>query len=203
MSWVSPSSERRVRKVKRPVGDNARRRPGGKPLPRRTLRVRRALEGGFTLAELVIALAILGVTLTWLVSLRLEAVDKVTRAVREREVRRAAQELLEEKLAEFLSDELEEVAGDVPGHPGWTWEWVDPLAPENIIQEGEEFLLACTIRLTYPDPNDPQGQEKDYELTTWIMPTEDQLDFILEQNELLMEENQTPWGEGLGGTYGY
>jgi prepilin-type N-terminal cleavage/methylation domain-containing protein len=144
---------------------------------------------GFTLVELVLALAILGFALTYLVFLRMDAVRKVTTVVEEREVRRLVQETLEQKMAEFLSNELEEIAGEFPDRPGWYWEWLDPLDPLNVIQEGEEYLLACTVRITYPDPDEPELEERTAEMTTWILPTEEQLAFILEWQEAMYEED--------------
>jgi len=169
------------------------------------LRAYREAPRGFTLVELVLALAVLGIALTTLVFLRLDAVQKVTEVVDERELQRVAQEILETKIAEFMSNEVEEIAGEVEGKPGWLWEWVDPLDPANIIQEGDQYVLACTVRITYPDPNDPQAEPRTYELTTWILPTEEQLAFIEEQNQVLYGEEGLDQGYGSGvpgGTYG-
>ena len=168
--------------------------------------LRSALGRGFTLVELVLALAILGLTLTTLLFMRIEAVQKVTAIVEERELRRIAQEILEQKMAEFMSNEEEELAGDLEGRPGWHWEWFEPTDPRNVIQEGEEILLACTVRLYYPNPDDPDGEEQTYELTSWIMPSEETLAYVKEQQELLYEEGgMMPYDgyEGYGGYDGY
>jgi prepilin-type N-terminal cleavage/methylation domain-containing protein len=164
---------------------------------------KRHRNGAFTLLELMAALAILGFVLLKLIDLRGDAVERVTKIVEERELKRLAQETLEEKLAEFLSDELEEVVGTFPNRQGWTWEWIDPLAPNNIIREGEEYLLACTVRVTHPNASDPTQPEQTYELTTWILPNDELLDFIREQEAYINENEEygtDPYGTGAYGT---
>jgi prepilin-type N-terminal cleavage/methylation domain-containing protein len=154
---------------------------------------------GFTLVELIAAVTIMGSIFLILLELQINAVEKVTVTLHERELRRVAQELLEEKIAEFLIDEVQQPSGEIEGRPGWRWEWFDPLLPENVIEENGEFLVACTVCLYYPaNPNEPDGEEQTYELTSWILPTEDMLQFLVEQRELMLEE-----GELGGGVYDY
>jgi len=124
-----------------------------------------------------------------LIFLRLRATQTVTEVVEERTRRRIAQELLEEKLAEALAGKVEEAVGEVPGRPGWTWEW-----QEEVVEEGDEFLLVYTLRLHLP-PKNEEGVEETYELKTWVLPTEEQKEEILAERELMEEEG---YGTGTG-----
>ena len=158
-------------------------------------------RSGFTLVELVLALGILGITLTTLIFMRLEAIRKITEIVHERELRRLAQELLEEKLAlsmenlaEEMGGELDELTGEIENRPGWTWEWL-----EDVHMEGEEFILEYTLRILYPNPDDLEGEENTYELKTWVLPTEEQLDYIIERQELMREEGIDEFGNEIYG----
>lgn len=150
-------------------------------------------RGGFTLVELVLALGILGIVLSTLIFLRLEAVRTVTEVAEERELRRLAQELLEQKLAESMGDLLEAITGEFADRPGWTWEWI-----EDVMQEGGEYLLSYTVMIYYPDPIDPQAEAKTYELSAWLLPTEEQRAFIEEQRQLMIEEGYGSYGTSYG-----
>jgi len=67
---------------------------------------RRRRGGGFTLVELLLALGILGIILTTLIYMRLEAMERVTTTVEERGLRRLAQEKLEENIARCMTTSL-------------------------------------------------------------------------------------------------
>ena len=163
-------------------------------------RRRASARRGFTLVELVLSLAILALILTTLMFMRINAVDKVTEVVEERELRRLAQELLAEKIADFPGDEPGEIWGTFAiNRQEWQWEWENPLDPANVIQEGEEFLLACTLRLSRMDPQN-ELNDKSYELTTWITPTELHLEVLREQ-QALIDEGEFLDGTGLGYDY--
>lgn len=154
---------------------------------RASIDARRRGGAGFTLVELLLALGILGIILSTLIYMRLEAMERVVAVVEERNLRRVAQEKLEENIARCMSNELEELAGDFPDRPGWYWEW-----REEVNREGEDVLLSFTIVITYPDPNasegGAEGEQKTYELTAWVLPTDEQREFILEQEQLMLEE---------------
>ena len=158
---------------------------------------RRRRGGGFTLVELLLALGILGIILTTLIYMRLEAMERVTTTVEERGLRRLAQEKLEENIARCMSNELEELSGEFPDRPGWVWEW-----REEVNREGEDVLLSFMIVVTYPDPRaqDRGGdyEEKTYELTAWVLPTDEQREFILEQEQLMLDGGSM----GVDGYYG-
>ncbi|HAK95143.1 MAG TPA: hypothetical protein DCM87_09125 [Planctomycetes bacterium] len=158
---------------------------------------RRRRGDGFTLVELLLALGIIGIIFSTLIYMRLEAMERVTAVIEDRSLRRLAQEKLEENIARCMSNELEELAGEFPDRPGWFWEW-----REEVNREGEDVLLSFTIVITYPDPNAPDRggdrEEKTYELTAWVLPTDEQREFILEQEQLMLEGGSM----GIDGYYG-
>ncbi len=165
----------------------------------------RRRTAGFTLVELVLAFGIMAVVMTLLIFQRLDAMASVTKTSRERELRRIAQELLDENLALSMSNELQSLTGRVldPNSrkggvrgdefkEGWTWEW-----REEVNQEGDEFIRAYTIIITYPDPDAPKEdpRDKQYELTQWVIPTDEQRELIAEEQQLRLEEG----GMGIDG----
>lgn len=154
-----------------------------------------ASSAGFTLVELILALGIMGITFTTFIYLREEAVDNVTEVIYEREKRRTAQELLERKLAESYSDELEDITGDVPGRPGWTWEWF-----RDVVQEGGEYMLEYTLVLSIVNEKDSDDNEETMELKCWVQPSDEELLYIMEEQELLMQGDF--YDTGLGGNSG-
>jgi prepilin-type N-terminal cleavage/methylation domain-containing protein len=151
--------------------------------------LRASIDGrasGFTLVELILALGIMSIIISTLIFMRLEAVERVTTVAEERELRRIAQELLEENIALTMSNELtlENMGGDVPSKPRWKYEW-----REEVNQEGEEYIQAYTITIVYPDPSSTEAEpeEKRYELTEWVMPTDEQREIIAEKEQLRLE----------------
>ncbi len=150
--------------------------------------------GGFTLVEMVLALAILGIALSSLIYLREKAIDNVTEVLEEGRLEKMAQELLEEQLAKTLGQEMDvEVNGDIEGYPGWHWEWF-----EEVTQEGDEYIIEYRLVLSYPNIENPEAPENTYELSRWMFPTQEQLDLILEE-EMLIESGEIDPGTSYGG----
>ncbi len=117
--------------------------------------------GGFTLVELVVAVAILGGAFLSLLYLRSSAVARSTEYNRERLIQRLAQEKLDEVIYELEDDK----DGAFEEQPQWTWR-VDV---QTISTEGES-LLECTITVTYPTE---YQEENEYTLSRWFFSDED------------------------------
>ena len=130
-------------------------------------RVRQSNEQrGFTLLELVLAVAILGGSLLTLLFLRTSAVERAAAYNRDREIQRLAQEKLDEVVFELE----EEVEGNFEEqlHPDWFWS----VEVVSLSQDGPE-LLECQITVTYPDSSNPEGGQ--YTFSSWVFPDEESL----------------------------
>jgi len=115
---------------------------------------------GFTLIELVLAVAIIGGAFMTLLFLRTEAVDRACNYNRSRALPRLAQEQLDD--VAFGIDENTDGAFEDRGKPDWRWE-VEVVQ----ISTAEPVLLECTITVTYPERRDEEGE---YRLSTWFFP---------------------------------
>ena len=128
-------------------------------------------SGGFTLVELVMAVAILSGAFLSLLFMRTDAVDRAFTYNHQRLVERVGREVLDE-VAFGLSDGLEGTA-QLPGHPdgtGWPWsatitdisrEDVGPRLlevtltlehPGSHIENPEEFVISTRILVAEDDP---------------------------------------------------
>lgn len=87
-------------------------------MDRRTERAHRIRSAGFTLIELVLAVALVGGSFMSLLFLRTSAVEKAGRFNMERRVQRLAQE----KLDEIVYGLETATAGEFEEEPDWTWE---------------------------------------------------------------------------------
>lgn len=120
-------------------------------------------SGGFTLLELVLAVAIIGGSFLTLLSLKLDSIDRADGY----NTRRMIQRFTQEQLDEVAFGILEETFGtfEERGRPDWTWE-----IQAVEVSTTEPILLECTITTTYP--SGPDGTEE-YQLSTWFFPDEE------------------------------
>lgn len=120
-------------------------------------------QRGFTLIELVVAIAIIGGAFLTLLEIRGSAEDRALQYNELRTIRRLSQQ----KLDEFIY----EIEGSTQG----TWEefpnyeWVIDALP---LSQGEgPEMLEVTITVTYPSFEGDQRDE--YRLSTWFFPDEE------------------------------
>ncbi len=118
-------------------------------------------EAGFTLVELVLAIAIIVISLTTLLYLRMESMRRAIEYTQMREVQKLAQEKLFDCMYEFEPA----LAGDFEEQPKWSWE-IEVIP----ISTNEEEILEVTILVKYPVGRD---QEEEYRLSTWFRPYEE------------------------------
>ncbi|MFQ5653682.1 MAG: prepilin-type N-terminal cleavage/methylation domain-containing protein [Planctomycetota bacterium] len=133
---------------------------------------RRSADLGFTLLELVLAVAILATAVLSMLSLRTSAVDRASVYTRDRAIRRLAQE----KLDEVVFGIEEELSGTLewrrrPRSPVVELPW--EVRVQRVSTDGPE-LLECTITVTYSAGSSSQGsEEEEYQLGTWIFPDDE------------------------------
>ena len=116
---------------------------------------------GFTLIELVVAVAILSGAFLTLLFLRTSAVDRAASYNRERMIQRLARQ----KLDEVAHGIVEDLEGDFEeeNRPEWTYE----VQVQNLSQDGAD-LLECTITVLYSEGQDLEPSE--YTLSKWFFP---------------------------------
>jgi prepilin-type N-terminal cleavage/methylation domain-containing protein len=119
---------------------------------------------GFTLIELVVAVAILSVAFMSLLFLRTSAVDRAASYNRDRMIQRLARQ----KLDEVAHGIVEDLEGDFEedNRPEWTYE----VRVQNLSQDGAD-LLECTITVFYSESHDLEPSE--YTLSKWFFPDEE------------------------------
>lgn len=131
----------------------------------RALHSRDRGQSGFTLIELVIAIAILTTSVLTMLYLRVDAVNRAGVSVRGRALQRLAQEKLDEVMF-GLEDRLE---GDFEQDSQTTW--VVETNPLGDVQDPEQIpLVECTITLT-SQPDD-RTEPEEYSLSSWFFPPE-------------------------------
>lgn len=162
-----------IRRSDRQARTGARRQARGKGFP-----------GGFTLIELVISLGLIGLALTTILYLRIEAVDRAAEYNLNRILTRIAREKLEQvvnRIEEYYEGTFEE-------YPDWQWT-VDTSDFEYV---GETIILKYKITVYYR----MKEEDKTYELSYWFFPD----DWWYEENWDLFDENGRYSPEG---TWGY
>ena len=119
---------------------------------------------GFTLIELVVAVAILSGAFLTLLFLRTSAVDRAASYNRDRMIQRLARQ----KLDEVAHGIVEDLEGDFEeeNRPEWTYE----VQVQNLSQDGAD-LLECTITVLYSEGQDLEPSE--YTLSKWFFPDEE------------------------------
>ncbi|MEE2882165.1 MAG: type II secretion system protein [Planctomycetota bacterium] len=124
-------------------------------------------ENGFTLIELVMAVAIIGGSFLSLLYLRTDAVDRAFAYNQERMIQRLSREKLDEVvfgIEEALEGELE-----VPGK-SQLWSWRAELSDISTEEIGPR-LLEIRLILEVPDLNSDSYNEK--EISTRVLAAED------------------------------
>ena len=118
---------------------------------------------GFTLVELVLALAIIGSAFLSVLWVRTAAVSRAAEFTRDRKVQRIAQE----KLDEVLFGIEQETTGVVEELLEGEWE----IEVYNRNEAGETPLYATRITIRYQDEN---LLDRDYSLSKWILFTSEE-----------------------------
>ena len=114
----------------------------------------RPSTGGFTLIELVMAIAIIGASFLGLLVLRASAVDKAWVYNTERHAQRIAQEKLDEVV--FGIEEGTSGSIDEEGFEDWTWE----VEVYSLATTDTNFpLLECSLTLFYTAENNDEPEE--------------------------------------------
>jgi len=121
-------------------------------------------QGGFTLVELVMAIAILGGAFLTLLFLRAEAVDTAFRYNEKREMHRVARE----KLDEIAFGIEENLSGELEFYPDVTWE---AQAYQLSNEMTAPFLIEITLDFSYPGETPDQVEE--IQIATRIIVDED------------------------------
>ncbi|MDE0959150.1 MAG: type II secretion system protein [Planctomycetota bacterium] len=121
---------------------------------------------GFTLIELVMALAIIGGSFLTLLYMRTDAVDRAFNYNHQRLVERVARELLDEAafgISEGL-DGTAQLPGSDSSSTGWPW---SAIVTDLSTEETGPRLLEITLTLEYPGPDLISSEE--YVLTTRVL----------------------------------
>jgi len=124
------------------------------------------MQDGFTLIELVMALAIIGGSFLTLLYMRTDAVDRAFNYNHLRLVERVARESLDE-VAFGLSEGLDGTAqlpGSDSSSDGWPW---SAMVTDLSTEETGPRLLEITLTLEYPGPDLISTEE--YVLTTRVL----------------------------------
>ena len=114
-------------------------------------------RSGFTLVELVLAVAIIGGAFLSVLFLRASAVSRARHYVRDRHVQRIAQE----KLDEVIIGVETETEGAFEREQDGTW-----VVEIQNLGTPEAPLFSCTITVQYQGEN--QEQTEDYTLSSWV-----------------------------------
>lgn len=120
-------------------------------------------QRGFTLIELVVAIAIIGGSFLTLLEIRGSAEDRALQYNELRRIRRLSQQ----KLDEFIYEIEAGTQGTWEEYPNYEW-LIDALPLSQ--GEGPE-MLEVTITVTYPSFEGDQRDE--YRLSTWFFPDEE------------------------------
>lgn len=141
----------------------------------------RARRAGFTLVELVIAVAILGATVISLLYLRVAALDRVAVAHHQRYLQRIAQQ----KLDEVMFGIEEALEGTLETDPRVQWriegQEIGSTTPPTETDATEVYiepqrLIECQVTITFLVPGregvgeDEGATPDEYRLTSWIYP---------------------------------
>ncbi|MEE2857918.1 MAG: type II secretion system protein [Planctomycetota bacterium] len=125
--------------------------------------------GGFTLVELVMAVAIISGAFLTLLYMRTDAVDRAFTYNHQRLVERVSREVLDE-VAFGLSDGLEGTA-QLPGHPDGTgWPWSATITDISREEVGPRLL---EIELTLEHPGSNIDDSEEFVISTRILVAED------------------------------
>ncbi|MEM7165674.1 MAG: prepilin-type N-terminal cleavage/methylation domain-containing protein [Planctomycetota bacterium] len=130
-------------------------------------------QSGFTLMELVIAVAVFSTTILTMLYLRVEALERVKDSWETRYLQRLAQEKLDEVMF-GVDDALD---GEFEEDPRVLWTVDAHEIAGTSREEGEAPLVECTITLTYA-PSE-RTEPREYTLTSWFFPQPESL--LLEQ----------------------
>ncbi len=118
---------------------------------------------GFTLIELVLAVAIIGGSFMTLLYVRSAAVQRAYLYNQARQLQRLAQEQLDEVSYGVVEDT--DGSFEDRGKPDWRWE-----IQAVQVSTSDPVLLECTITVTYPEGRD---EEAEYRLSTWFFPDDE------------------------------
>ncbi len=131
---------------------------------------RQKREAGFTLLELVVAVAIFATSCLSLIYLKISALQRYGNVAQERHVQRIAQE----KLYEVIYGFEQELEGEFEDENDGQWE-----ATVQNLGTFETPLYATTMVVRYEDENQ---EEHEYSLTSWIFypPEESALNAVIE-----------------------
>lgn len=126
-------------------------------------------QQGFTLMELVIAVAVFSTTILTMLYLRVEALERVRDSWEARYLQRLAQEKLDEVMF-GVEDALD---GEFEEDTRVTWLVDAHEIGATSRAEGEVPLVECTITLTYT-PSE-RTEPREYILSSWFFPQPESL----------------------------
>ena len=147
------------------------------------MRARSPTEG-FTLVELLVAVAIFSFSILSLLFLRESALERAHGYTHQRTLQRVSQQILDDVIWGIE----EEMSGSIetPLEATWRVEVTD-------VSTNDQPFIDCVLTLTY---NDETGEEQEYTLSQWIYPDEDSpiLDEVEKHSELEELRNRSNTG---------